>query len=448
MLRSFVQSRHAASKRGFVLAVTLLLGLVLAVTSSVGLIVTRAGSISQRNFKQSLMAFEAADSGLERAKREMKTWLTAQQAGNQVAYFSTLLSSANSNSGYLNVNGANFRDVVFGDGTTYSVKIENNATDTAQGNTSALVDEDRIVRLIATAVGAAGNTVTIESYVQSPAAPEHGGSAAFPLPTAGAVMCGDYKKQTIRMSGDSIISGYNRASLPSWDCSGSDCLIPPTSIAADPSNMYGLRFTDATKQKYNLSNHATIEGKPTGVFVDSSMHCTDYINFANQIAQLSDSLPNVQILSGEQIATGTFLGDPTTPMVTILSDFDRRVVIKKDNKGAGILMLHADTEDEVTNLVANKRFFFEGLVIVYGNAKTKFFAKKDTNIVGGLVVLTEDDPDEPDNDKGKIRMQDDSSIVLSTAGLRLAYRAIGNSLETLAEPPSNEVMTISWREQY
>ncbi|MEZ4846979.1 MAG: hypothetical protein R2877_08675, partial [Bdellovibrionota bacterium] len=176
------------------------------------------------------------------------------------------------------------------------------------------------------------------------------------------------------------------------------------------------------------------------------------------LSLLSDSLPNVNVLTSATVDSSTNLGTRDNPKITILNGVTTvtkkktsksKVKIDSGAKGAGILILQGETETDDNILVAGKNFYFEGLIIVYGDDKAVFRMKEDEMIYGSVLVLT---GSEDDASVERVRLKKNSNLAYSKAALDNANAAYGRALGSPAivspSDPRNSTITIGWHEEY
>ncbi len=438
---------HAASRKGpsgFILVTTMLLGLVLTVTAATGFIVTRTQKKIAGNFDRTVRTFQASDSALQLGKKAIKDWLQAEQEDNELAYFTDILEDSAEQGDVLTVGGTSFKDLIYGD-ASYTLYLTNNEADIA-GAGSSTVDTDRILKLVSKATGTKSpSSVTIETYIQSPAPESEGGTVKFPVMPGATNLCGDVKEQDVHLHNNTKIMGEIH-NLPSWNCTGSSCI----GALGGGVGRDGLVGKDALKHKVQLHDNATISGDPTGLKYDNTLDCTQMRNFANELAQLDKSLSWVDVIE-DAIIQNKELGTPARPKVTILSGVNKKI---GNVKGAGILMIHSEGEEEEMEIEIGRNFLYFGMIIIYGNAKTKYWMKKNSYVYGSVTILSGNDESETDPaEKYKLKMSKNAFIRYSSGGTRIAHRTVGGELTLTSEGELNDtaagsVINISWREVY
>jgi Tfp pilus assembly protein PilX len=452
---------------GFVLLLTLMCALILSGVMVSTMFVSTKGQKVVKNFKESVQTLNAADAAIKQAKGALNTWLAAQQvpalggSGSEVD-FSAILAASNA-AGELVISG-NATD--WGSmnlmGNTVVVTVSNPVTDDDAG--SDTVDEDRIIRLEAEAVSPTRQRVRIQASVQAPSVENTAGG--MPSITKAAMMCNDItgKKQKLKVKKDTIVSGYDHAlpaSFPSTTA-GYNSVEDTDPTGGTPA----AALINAVKQTVNIDGDALVYGVIGGLAVTgasavetlaSDPGCSDLFAFADQLSLLSDSLPNVNVITADTVDS-TYLGTRENPTITILNGVTTvakkkttksKVKLASGSQGAGILILQGETEAATTVLASGKNFYYEGLIIVYGDEGAKITFQKEEMIYGAALVLTGSDDSVKTE---RITYAKDGRFAYSSAALansNLAYgRALGSEPISLASDARNNTITIGWHEEY
>jgi hypothetical protein len=445
---------------GFILILTLLCALILSSVMMSTMFVSTKGQKVVKNFKESVQTLNAADAAIKKAKGSLNTWLTAQQiaAGTEV-YFTSVLAGSTSSL------------VIPGDATDWSnlsmfgntVKVT--VYNTEGGVVSGGTDSDRIIVLEAEATSATRQRVKIQASIQAPNITNTAGG--MPTLLHAALMCNDAtsKKQTIRVDNGSILSGYNHA-LPAVFPSSTALYNATEDTTITSDSKVGAALINATKQKVDLNGTGTVKGVISGTGYTGSAAvqtlgtyagCSDIFKFADQVSLLSDSLPNVQVLTASTIPVSTTLGTRASPMITILNGVTTttkkkttksKVMLDSGVTGAGILILQGETETADSVLVAGKNFYYEGLIIVYGDDSAVMRFKQDETMYGAALILTGSD-DVASTER--LRIRNNARVAYSKTALDNANNAYGRALTAAITSPSdprNTTITIGWHEEY
>jgi Tfp pilus assembly protein PilX len=450
---------------GFILVLTLLCALILTSVMLSSMFVSSKGQKVTKNFKESVQTLNAADAAVKQAKGALNTWLAAQQvpalggSGSEANFTTILTASAAAGELVIPGNATDWGSLTMF-GNTVTVTLSNTEGGVASGTT----DTDRIIVLHAEAISPTRQRVEIEASIQAPSE----GNTAGGMPTIdnAMIMCNDVtgKKQEIKIDKDNILSGHNHtlpAIFPSTTTlyNGAYDVLTANSIAA-------ASLINATKQKVKIDGSASVYGQVGGIAVtgDSAVvtapsyaGCADLFAFADQVSLLSDSLANVSVITATSVGTGQ-LGTRDNPQITILNGTTtvskkkvtkNKVTITSGSHGAGILILQGESEAADTVLVAKKNFYFEGLIIVYGDDKAVLRLKKEEMIYGAALILTGSDDDAS---KERFIMKKDSRYAYSKAALdnaNAAYgRAMGAPAISTATDARNSTITIGWKEIY
>lgn len=455
-----MQSKIKNSESGFILVLTLLCALILTSVMLSTMFVSTKGQKVVKNFKESVQTLNAADAAIKQAKGALNTWLAAQQVpalggSGSEANFSQILDDSLA-AGYL---------VIDGDATNWgNLNIFGNTVTVTVSDTEGSTDTDRIIVLQAEAISPTRQRVEIEASIQAPSE----GNTAGGMPTIeqAAIMCNDVtgKRQKIRVQNGNTMSGHNHA-LPA--------VFPSTTLLYNGAydvltgdSVAAASLVNAAKQTVQIGGSASVYGQVGGIAVtgDSAVltapsyaGCTDLFAFADQVSLLSDSLANVNVVTATSIGTGQ-MGTRDSPMITIVNGtttvtrravVKNKVVIDSGSHGAGILILQGETESAPTVLVAKKNFYFEGLIIVYGDDKAVLRLFDEEMIYGAALVLTGSDDDASTE---RIRLRRQSNFAYSKAALdnaNAAYgRAIGSPAIASASDARNNTITIGWHEEY
>lgn len=450
---------------GFILVLTLLCALILTSVMLSSMFVSTKGQKVTKNFKESVQTLNAADAAVKQAKGALNTWLAAQQVpalggSGSEANFTTILTGSSAAGELVIPGNATDWGSLSMFGNTVTVTVSNTEGGAASGTT----DTDRIIVLHAEAISPTRQRVEIEASIQAPS--EGNTAGGMPTITDTAIMCADatLKKQEVTIDKDNVFSGYNHA-LPVAFPSTTAGFIPDYTIG-DPYNKSAATLVNAVKQKVNINAAATVNGVISGAAVTGSgaiqalpsfAGCTDLFAFADQVSLLSDSLANVSVITATSVGTGQ-LGTRDNPQITILNGTTtvskkkvtkNKVTIDSGSHGAGILILQGESESADSVLVANKNFYFEGLIIVYGDDKAVLRLKKDEMIYGAALILTGSDDDAS---KERLKLKKDSRFVYSKAALDnadAAYgRAVGAPAIASVTDARNSTITIGWKEIY
>lgn len=443
-------------KDGFVLVLTLLCALILSGAMMSTMFVSTKSQKIVKNFKESVQTLNAADAAIKQAKGALNTWLTTTQMGSG--------------------SETNFTTVLTGSIAAGKLVIPSNATDWGNlnlfGNTVVVTvtdtegssDTDRIITLEAEATSPTRQRVRIQASIQAPSVDNTAGG--MPTISQAAMMCNDGggKKQKLKIKKDTILSGYDHA-LPALFPSTTD-LYNSTEDTDITGGVAAAALINSAKQTVTIDTDAIVRGVMSGVAatgssavntVPSGGNCTDLIAFANQVSLLSDSLSNVSVITATSVGTGQ-LGTRDNPQITIINGTTtvskkkvtkNKVKIDSGTHGAGILILQGETESADTVLVAKKNFYFEGLIIVYGDEDARLKFKKEEMVYGAALVLTGSDDATKEE---RITYDKDGRFAYSSAALAnadLAYgRAIGSPAITSASDARNSTLTIGWHEEY
>lgn len=455
-----MRNKNIQSNHGFVLVLTLLCSLILTAAMLSTMFVSSKGQKVVKNFKESVQTLNAADAAIKQAKGALNTWLASQQVpslggSGSEANFSDILSASES-AGKL---------VISGNATDWgNLSLFGNTVKVTVSDTEGSSDTDRIITLHAEAISSTRQRVEIEASIQAPS--EGNTAGGMPAISQAAMMCNDAggRKQVLRVKKDTIVSGYDHA-LPA--------VFPSNTTFYDSAEdtdvtggMPAASLINAVKQKVNIDSGAQVLGVLSGIAQtgDDAVYtepsggdCSDLIAFADQVSLLSDSLPNVSVITATSVGTGQ-LGTRDNPQITIINGTTtvtkrrvtkNKVTIDSGAHGAGILILQGDTESADTVLVAKKNFYFEGLIIVYGDDDARLRFKKDEMVYGAAMVLTGSDDEVK---KERIVYNKDGRFAYSSEALRnadLAYgRAIGSPPISTTTDARNNTITIGWHEEY
>lgn len=467
--------KRTFNENGFILALTLLCALILSSVMVSTMFVSTKGQKVVKNFKESVQTLNAADAAVKQAKQALSAWLTNTQmgSGTQTDFSSVLsasgLTATSGSSGTLVIpsNSTNWGNMnIFGN--TVTVTIFNTESGVSSGST----DADRIIVLQADATSATRQRVRIKATVQAPSS----GNTAGGMPTipSSAVMCSDQtgKKQKLTVKQDTILTGHNHA-LPSvfpgnannWNSSSNPGGYKTSEDVLTANSMPAGWMINAAKQTVSISHSGDVFGAINGVAKTdddavytsgSSSSCTNMFNFADQISLLSDSLPNVDVLTASTLSSSN-LGTRSSPKIVIVDGTTtvskkkvtkNKVKINSGSSGAGILILQGETETDDSVLVTGKNFYYEGLIIVYGDDKAVLRMKKEETVYGAGMVLTGSDDD---GSVERMIFNKDGRFAYSTQALALASAAFGSatgSSITSASDARNTVVTVGWYEDY
>ena len=460
---------------GFILALTLLCALILSSVMVSTMFVSTKGQKITKNFKESVQTLNAADAAVKQAKQSLASWLTTtQMASGTESNFSSVLTSSgltgtNGSSGTLVIpsNSTNWGNMnLFGNTVTVTV------FNTESGASSGSTDSDRIIVLQAEATSATRQRVRIKATVQAPST----GNTAGGMPTipSSAVMCSDAtgKRQKLTVKQDTILSGHNHA-LPSvfpgnantWNSSSNPGGYKSSEDVLTVNSVPAGWMVNALKQSVNISHSGDVYGAIGGVAkydddavytASSSTTCSDMYNFADQVSLLSDSLPNVDVITTTTLGSAN-LGTRTSPKIVIVDGTTtvnkkkvtkNKVKIDSGSSGAGILILQGETETADSVLVTGKNFYYEGLIIVYGDDKAVLRMKKEEAVYGAGVVIT---GSEDDGSVERMIFNKDGRFAYSTEALAKASAAFGSatgSSITSTSDARNTVLTVGWYEDY
>jgi Tfp pilus assembly protein PilX len=443
------------NQNGFVLVLTLLCALILSGAMMSTMFISTKSQKVTKNFKESVQTLNAADAAVKQAKGAINAWLVSEQVGGSEVNFTDILT-ASATAGHLSIPG---------DATDWgNLNIFGNTVVVTVTDTEGAADTDRIFTLEAEATSSTRQRVKIQASIQAPSE----GNTAGGMPTIenAMVMCNDItgKKQEIKVDKDNVLSGHNH-SLPATFPSTTAGYNPAFNVLTADS-IAAASLINATKQKVKIDGAATVLGAISGVAqtgdsavltAPSYAGCTDLFAFADQISLLSDSLANVNVITATSVGTGQ-LGTRDNPTITILNGTTtvskkkvtkNKVKINSGSHGAGILILQGESEAADTVLVANKNFYFEGLIIVYGDDKAVLRLKKEEMIYGAALILTGSDDEVS---KERFILKKDSRFVYSKAAIENANSAYGRALGApaivSAADPRNSTITIGWHEEY
>jgi len=451
---------QSSRKEGFILVLTLLCSLILTSVMLSTMFVSSKGQKVVKNFKESVQTLNAADAAIKQAKGAINAWLVAQQvpseggSGSEENFTDILTASAAAGHLVIPGNATDWGDMdIFGNEVVVTVS-----------DTEGAADTDRIIVLSAEAISPTRQRVEIEANIQAPS--EVNTAGGMPTISQAAMMCNDGggKKQKLKIKKDTILSGYDHA-LPALFPSTTDLY----DVAEDTDitgGMAAAALVNSAKQTVTIDADAIVKGVMSGVAqtgssavntIVSGGNCTDLIAFADQVSLLSDSLANVSVITATSVGTGQ-LGTRDNPQITIINGTTtvskkkvtkNKVKIDSGSHGAGILILQGETESADTVLVAKKNFYFEGLIIVYGDEDARLKFKKDEMVYGAALVLT------GSNDSTKeerITYDKDGRFAFSSAALTAANSAYGRAIGTPAISSSsdarNATITIGWHEEY
>lgn len=444
--------RKTFNQDGFVLALTLLCALILSSVMVSTMFVSTKGQKVTKNFKESVQTLNAADAAVKQAKQALASWLTATQlASGTEANFSAVLAASGltstaGSSGTLVIpsNATNWGNMnMFGN--TVTVTIYNTEGTSSSGAT----DADRIIVLQADATSSTRQRVRIKANVQAPST-SNSATTAMPTFLAAISTCNakDNSTTKITMEDGSLLSGYDYllTALPTYTCSGGGCWSSSDYSTSATTNLPPM-IIQSNKNSL-VKGAVTLTGNPSTVqTMPDATSCTALFNYADQLAVLSDSLTNVDVFTGTTMSSAN-LGTRTNPKVIIAngkssgsgkSSSKEKIAISANTHGSGILLVQDDMEASGTG------FYFEGLIIVYGDNKSDLKLQGSDVIYGSLAVLT--------SGAEKIKLQNNTKVAYSARAMTQASTAVGTSLSsstpiTAATDARNTVVTVGWYEDY
>ena len=444
---------RVVKQEGFILVLTLLCALILTSVMLSTMFVSSKGQKLAKNFKESVQTLNAADASVKQAKGAINSWLQTQQVGTgNIVKFSAILAASNSNGMVIPGNSTNWGNLSqFGN--TIKVTVSNDAADP-----SATVDTNRIIVITAEATSATRQRVRVKAFVQ---APDNTNSTGVPTLLAAATFCSDQlgRKQVARVLEASYFTSLNHPTLPAWNCTDSSCVQDGSSESGGSTyNLPAAIMFNATQQSTQISPDSTVRSKGFQITTDPT-NCNQLTSFASQIGNLSDSLPNVNII--KTVATGgDILGTRTSPTISIINGVNsvnkrkgvtrNKVSFEPNTKGSGIMLVQYTSDSSNRFHVAGeKNFYYEGLVMVQGDEYATWRLNYGSTLYGAVTMFSGSD-DSVLMERTALRNQ--SNWIFSTAAINQANLALGSagtsSPITLASDPRNSTVTIGWYEDY
>lgn len=446
------------NNEGFVLVLTLLCALILSSIMLSTMFVSTKGQKLSKNFKESVQTLNAADAAVKQAKGAINSWLATQQTGTGVIANFTAILVASQAAGKLVVpgNATNFGNVsMFGN--TIVITATNNDNTAIGESSSSTTDTDRIIVLQGEATSATRQRVRIRVYIQ---APSDTNTTGTPSLLAASTFCNDTlgRKQKLRVLNGSVLDS-NDHSLPAFNCIGAACIMSTTS-PSDPDNLpLGIMF-NAAIQTMQVNGGSTVAGTPASlVTAADGTNCDQWTAFASQVSSLNNSLPNVNVVDS-QVVTSAMLGTRTQPKIAIINGATRvtnhgniirsTAEIQTNAKGSGIMLVQYDSQTFTRTAAATqKNFYYEGLVIMYGDEWATFRLKGEDMVYGGVVMLSGSDDTTL---LERFAVRNSSNMFYSKAATdqaNLALGSIGISYPVTDVTDSrNSTVTIGWYEDY
>jgi len=374
--KTFGMGLTCNNESGFILGITVLFMAVLMILGSSAVVMTRAGIKVSDNYKNSEMAFFAAQGGTEHARevlREMNAISTDPSS------FSDELVALSGSNGLLDgyVSGTDDVPIISAslDDSSYTVYLTNDVVDGFLNS----VDSNNTVALTSVATGPNGSAAVIRTTIST--------FGLFPLPA------------TITLLGNSASftgGNSNAKELHGDDQCGSDPPKPvvavshaldlgPLQTSINGSKPATYHTLDEWGFDVNAITHPNLISTsiPTSTFIyiknNYGIDLLDHHDLNNLVASLQKVATT--IAPGGSSAATVNVGSPGEPKVVVVTgDFNL------NGDGAGILAVTGQ-------LTFNGNVNYDGLILVIGAGFMQRNGAGNGTLSGGIVVANTAGPD-------------------------------------------------------
>jgi hypothetical protein len=432
-----MKAQERQGQGGFVVVLALIALMAMSFFLLTGVATTTTTMKVSGNYTKTVDSFNLAEVGLAKARPIV-----------EVTDYDVLLST------YTQHDLPLIAKTSFNNGT-YEVLVKDNDNGDSDpynddGDSNPYADNDSIIVVRSIGRNQAGGTVEIEAHLQKfvPSAPDPFPGAPGGGPGA-ALMCGT--ASDVDTGGTSKIQGHDYV-LPSLpcpntpSCAGVDCSLPASIVPGGPCEAQcGVGVT--CPSGYSVQSEETLSATGPGYVSDkvpafrgnvTDTQCDEWKSLRDQLAELDDSSPHVEVLSGN--GTSAVLNDCTDPKVFIINTSEPTFKFSGNAQMCGIVVVASNTAVEATGNVV-----LIGLVLIMGeSAQLNFSASMGTPRIFGQIIVESTSVDKPK----ELYTKGTAEINFSTEGLGFANEAMNNALNGGGGGGGGGLITMAWKETY